>query len=71
MDESKPPTTLDRVAIHALSNQLAVIFGLVELILAETGPDDSRHGDLVEIREAAINAARLIGRPLTDPDSPE
>jgi hypothetical protein len=70
VDDSKPPTSLDRTTLHALSNQLAVIFGLVELVLGETAADDPRHADLVEIRDAAINAAKLIGRPLTDPDDP-
>ena len=54
---------LDGPAIHQLSNDLAVILGFVELILAETPPDNPRYEDLVEIRNAAVNAAKLIGQP--------
>ena len=49
--------------MHQLSNDLAVILGFVELILAETPPDNPRYEDLVEIRNAAVNAAKLIGQP--------
>ena len=66
MDLSRPPLTLDRAAAHALSNHLAVILGFIELVLAETLADDPRHGDLVEIRDAALEAAKLIGRPPAD-----
>ena len=55
---------LDDRAVHALSNHLAVILGFIELVLAETKPDDPRRADLTEIREAAVEAARIIGRPL-------
>ena len=55
--------------MHALSNHLAVILGFIELVLAETKPDDPRRGDLVEIRDAAIEAAKIIGRPLGDNDA--
>jgi hypothetical protein len=50
--------------VHALSNHLAVILGFIDLVLAETKPDDPRRGDLNEIRDAAVEAARIIGRPL-------
>ena len=63
---SSPVTTLDGPALHALSNHLAVILGFIELVLAETKPDDPRRADLIEIRDAAIEAAKLIGRPLGD-----
>lgn len=59
-----PKTLLDSAAVHALSNHLAVILGFIELVLAETKPDDPRRGDLVEIREAAAEMAKIIGRPL-------
>lgn len=59
-----PPATLDGPAVHALSNHLAVILGFIELVLAETQPDDPRRADLIEIRDAAVEAARIIGRPL-------
>ena len=59
-------TLIDGAAVHALSNHLAVILGFIELVLAETKPDDPRRADLVEIRDAAVEAARLIGRPLSE-----
>jgi hypothetical protein len=57
-----PPTKsgLGREAVHALSNHLAVIVGFIELVLTETRPDDPRHGDLVEIRNAAHECARIV-----------
>jgi hypothetical protein len=58
----RPP--LDGPVRHQLSNELAVILGFVELILAETPKDNPRYGDLVEIRNAAVNAAKLIGAPV-------
>jgi hypothetical protein len=48
--------------VHALSNHLAVILGFIELVLADTKPDDPRRGDLIEIRDAAVEAARILGR---------
>lgn len=60
----RPATIIDGVAVHALSNHLAVILGFIELVLAETQPDDPRRADLIEIRDAAMEAARIIGRPL-------
>jgi hypothetical protein len=59
-------TTIDSAAVHALSNHLAVILGFIELVLGETKPDDPRRSDLVEIREAAVEMAKIIGRPLGD-----
>ena len=61
-------TTLDGPAVHALSNHLAVILGFIELVLSQTKPDDPRRKDLLEIRTAAREAARIIGRPI-DEDS--
>lgn len=62
---------LNGPVLHALSNHLAVILGFIELVLAETSPDDPRRADLTEIRDAAVEAARLIGRPVTGvPDFP-
>jgi hypothetical protein len=60
--DSAPPASLDSPGLHALSNHLAVILGFIELVLAETTPDDPRRADLVEIRDAAVAAAHIIGR---------
>jgi hypothetical protein len=55
-----PP--LDELALHALGNHLTVIRGFIELVLAETAPDDPRHPDLTEIRDAAIEASKILGQ---------
>jgi hypothetical protein len=57
---------IDGAAVHALSNHLAVILGFIELVLGETKPDDPRRADLIEIRDAAVEMAKIIGRPLGD-----
>lgn len=62
MAEPPPASRLDGPAVHALSNHLAVILGFIELVLAETRADDRRRVDLVEIRDAAVACARIIGR---------
>jgi hypothetical protein len=54
---------LDGPAVHQLSNYLAVILGFAELLLADSTPDNPHHEDLVEIRNAAVAAARLLGVP--------
>lgn len=54
--------TLDRATVHVLSNHLTVILGFVELMLADTPQDAPHRHDLVEIRDAAMEAARLIGQ---------
>lgn len=50
-------------ALHHLGNQLQVILGFIELIIADTSPDHRYYEELVEIRNAALKAVRLIGRP--------
>jgi hypothetical protein len=57
-----PPDSLDKDGVHAMSNHLAVILGFIELLLAATAEDDPRHADMVEVRDAAIKAAGLLGR---------
>jgi hypothetical protein len=67
LEAAKRPTAttaIDGTAVHALSNHLAVILGFIELVLAETKPDDPRRADLTEIRDAAVEAAKIIGRPI-------
>jgi hypothetical protein len=60
VDRLSSPGSLDSLGVHTLSNHLAVILGFAELVLSETLPDDPRRGDLVEIRDAAVEAARLL-----------
>jgi hypothetical protein len=47
--------------MHQMSNYLAVILGFIELILADTTEDNPHYADLIEIRNAAVDAAKLIG----------
>ena len=61
MTQERP--RLDGPAVHKLSNYLAVILGFVELIIADTPQDNPKYADLMEIRNAAVEAARLIGSP--------
>jgi hypothetical protein len=56
------PPTLDAEIVHGLSNHLAVILGFVEMVIGETAEDHPRRADLLEIRDAALAAAKLIGR---------
>ena len=56
------PPALDSATVHALSNQLSVILGFVEILLADVPADHPRYQDLIEIRDAAVQAAILIGR---------
>jgi hypothetical protein len=64
--DRRPATPIDGTAVHALSNHLAVILGFAELVLADTAADDPRRGSLVEIRDAAVEAARIIGNPVDE-----
>jgi hypothetical protein len=57
---------LDGPSMHQMSNYLAVILGFVELILADTTEDDPHYADLVEVRNAAVDAAKLMGGPSGD-----
>lgn len=50
-------------ALHQLGNQLQVILGFIELIIADTPPDHLHSEEFVEIRNAALKAVRLIGMP--------
>ena len=54
---------LDGPGMHQMSNYLAVILGFVELIIADTPQDHPHYGDLIEVRNAAVEAAKLIGAP--------
>jgi hypothetical protein len=57
---------LDGPAMHQMSNYLAVILGFVELVLADTSEDHPHYADLIEVRNAAVEAAKLIGGPSGD-----
>ncbi len=60
----------DAAFVHALSNHLSVILGFVEIVIADTPVDHPRRRDLLEIRDAAMAAAALIGRGIP-PGAPD
>ena len=49
----------DRIR-HDFKNQLAVIRGFAEILVAETPADDPRRRDLEEIYKAAVTALKLL-----------
>ena len=52
--------TLDNEQEHALKNHMAIILGYCELMMAETPPDDPRHGDILEMHRAATAVLALV-----------
>lgn len=56
---------------HDFKNQLGIILGFSEVLLAEAAADDPHRGDLEEIRKAAATALDLLGRLFpVDADTP-
>jgi hypothetical protein len=51
---------------HDLKNQLAIILGFSEILLAETADADPRYGDLKEIHTASVTALELLARLFPD-----
>jgi hypothetical protein len=47
---------------HDFKNQLAIIRGFAELLLAKAAADDPRRRDLEEIHKAALTALDLLAR---------
>ena len=47
---------------HDFKNQLAIIRGFAEIMLAEAAPADPRRRDLEEIHRAAVAALELLDR---------
>jgi signal transduction histidine kinase len=47
---------------HDFKNQLAIIRGFAEILLAEAPAGDPRRGDLEEIYNAAANALEMLAR---------
>ena len=60
MDDIPSPSRIDGAGLHALSNQMALILGFSEIVLAATGADDPRRQDLLEIHRAAVECARIL-----------
>jgi signal transduction histidine kinase len=52
--------TDDDKSRHDFKNQLAIIRGFAEILLAEAAAGDPRRGDLEEIHKAAIAALDLL-----------
>jgi hypothetical protein len=46
--------------IHEMKNQLSIMLGFVDLLLADTSNSDRRRGDLLEIKQAADRAMTLL-----------
>jgi signal transduction histidine kinase len=47
---------------HDFKNQLAIILGFAEILLAEAAAGDPRRRDLEEIHKAAVAALDLLAR---------
>ena len=47
---------------HDFKNQLAIVRGFAEILIAETADGDPRRGDLEEIHKAAVTALELLER---------
>ena len=52
--------TDDDKSRHDFKNQLAIIRGFTEILLAEAAPGDPRRRDLEEIYKAAVTALDLL-----------
>jgi signal transduction histidine kinase len=52
----------DERARHDLKNQLAIIRGFAELLLADATESQQRRRDLEEIHKAAVSAIALLDR---------
>ncbi len=52
---------------HDFKNQLAIILGFSEILLAEAAAGDPRRGDVEEIHKAATAALALLARLYPDP----
>ena len=58
--------TVDDKSRHDFKNQLAIIRGFAEILLAEAAPGDQRRRDLEEIHKAAMSALDLLARLYPD-----
>jgi signal transduction histidine kinase len=59
--------TNDDKSRHDFKNQLAIIRGFAEILLAESAPGEARRGDLEEIHKAAVTALELLAQLYPDP----
>jgi signal transduction histidine kinase len=56
------PAMMDARVRHDFKNQLAIIRGFAEIMLADAAEGDVRRRDLEEIYKAAVNALALLDR---------
>jgi len=54
------PSMRDDDVIHRLKNDMAIIVGFCDLLLAECASDDPRRADLLEVHRAAQDALALM-----------
>ena len=54
------PRSAESKATHDLKNQLGIILGFSELLLADMTADDPRRPDVTEIRTATLSAMQLV-----------
>jgi signal transduction histidine kinase len=63
--------TDDDKSRHDFRNQLAIIRGFTEILIAEAAAGDPRRNDLEQIHKAAVTALALLPRVFPNhPDSP-
>ena len=62
--------TDDDKSRHDFKNQLAIIRGFAEILIAEAPPDDPRRCDLEEIHKAAVTALDLLARLYPKTEAP-
>jgi signal transduction histidine kinase len=60
MSAKSMPTPPSSITAHDLKNQLGIILGFSDLLLADMTDDDPRKPDVAEIREAALIAQQLV-----------
>lgn len=54
------PDVKEPKPLHDLNNQLTIVLGYADLLLESIPPGDPRHGDLLEILNAAKAAIELV-----------
>ena len=62
--------TDDEKSRHDFKNQLAIIRGFAEILIAEAPPGDPRRRDLEEIHKAAVTALDLLARLYPQTEAP-
>ena len=53
-------STYEPNLLHQFKNQLSIIVGFCDLLLADVPEDDSRHADIEEVHKAARAAMALL-----------